>query len=235
MHIHMRVHMRVHMHMRVQTYACAWLQSPPRVPCATVRRYHGPFPSLSCWRPQADELLTAANFTVLVTGLPPNLSTPSLRSHCTRFGEVVHVGVALNNRAPTLALPSCRTVTVPHRILYIAYPSHRILHTPPSCTASLLLLSLNGILHTASFTRLPHAHVSLLLLSTGWLRHRSCFGASFTPPDHVHRRAHPGHREARRPALECSGRGRRLAPGDSRCQAGCRARGGGQGGGQEER
>ena len=52
----------------------------------------------------ACELLTAANFSVFVSGCPAELDTAALRAHFGRFGDVVHVGVALNNRSLVVAM-----------------------------------------------------------------------------------------------------------------------------------
>mmetsp|Transcript_23766 Transcript_23766/g.72675 ORF Transcript_23766/g.72675 Transcript_23766/m.72675 type:complete len:693 (+) Transcript_23766:82-2160(+) len=48
--------------------------------------------------------LTAADFTVLVHNVPEHWRAAQLRQHFERFGEVVHVGVSLDNRELILAL-----------------------------------------------------------------------------------------------------------------------------------
>ena len=48
--------------------------------------------------------LTAADFTIMVSGVPEGWGSQQVRDFFERFGEVVHVGVALNNRELVMAL-----------------------------------------------------------------------------------------------------------------------------------
>ena len=45
-----------------------------------------------------NRVVSPANFSVMVDGCPPEMDAPALRRVCERFGAVVHVGIALNNR-----------------------------------------------------------------------------------------------------------------------------------------
>ena len=47
---------------------------------------------------EENRTLGAANFSVMVDGCPPQTDAAALRRVCARFGTVLHVGVAMNNR-----------------------------------------------------------------------------------------------------------------------------------------
>lgn len=60
------------------------------------------------------DLLTAADFSVLVSGVPPGWSSTELRAFFERFGEVVHVGVSLNNRELILQIQAAKRLKELH-------------------------------------------------------------------------------------------------------------------------
>ena len=53
---------------------------------------------------EENRTLSAANFSVMVDGCPPQTDAAALRRVCARFGTVLHVGVAMNNRELLLHL-----------------------------------------------------------------------------------------------------------------------------------
>ena len=80
-----------------------------------------------------NELVTSANFTALVTNCPPSINTQEAIEHLKRrfalFGEIFHVGVALNNRELIVAMKRrselLSSVQVPHMT------SHKPTRTSP--------------------------------------------------------------------------------------------------------
>eukprot|EP00966_Prymnesium_polylepis_P072247 1678069-Prymnesium_polylepis.1 len=48
-------------------------------------------------RTGANRTLSAADFSVMVVNVPYNWSSGKVRTHFERFGEVVHVGLSLDN------------------------------------------------------------------------------------------------------------------------------------------